>query len=107
MSRETQWNSKDIEEILAHFDEFHDLRTLEALLHEAPGALKDFMSATPKDPQAAIRAFAEVNRRKEDQLNAKLGLKPGTKASAKFGRRPAFDENGDTTRRVKEILRSK
>jgi len=74
------WDQKSVDEILDHFDEFQDLRTLEALLQEAPQALKDFMSTSPKDPKAAIARIAELNRQKNDRLLEKAGLqKPAKK----------------------------
>jgi hypothetical protein len=88
------------------FADYQTISLLEKLARENPNLVAEFFNN--RDGASVASAMHEHNRRRGDALKA--AVKPATKsapAAKPNGRRPAFDENGDTTRRVKEILRQR
>jgi len=90
----------------AEFSDYFLIEALSKLQRERPELVQRFFS--DRDGASLAAAIRELNVKKWDALRASAKPpKPAAKAASKSGKRPAFDENGDTTRRVQEILRSR
>jgi len=95
------WDPDSAQTIQDHFQEYQILHSLEQLAQDAPEALRDGLSGSPNNPAAALKALAELNQRKHEQLLVKAGRK---KPAAK--QRKGWD-NLEISRSVRKILDQK
>ena len=90
------------DELPNSFRAFNLAKMVELLAADDPQIAQKVLNNDP-DAAVALGQFAENKLR---DLQQRLG--PAKKPSGKpNGRRPRFDEGGDTTRRVQEILRQR
>jgi len=89
------------------FRDWMMLSSLRELAKEQPQIAQKIWDGSSDAPQL----LAEYNNKIAQEMKASLpgpASKPATASTGKpNGRRPRFDEGGDTTRRVQEILRSR
>jgi len=86
------------------FRDFLLLNALRDLAKERPDIAQLVWDGSPEAAQQVAQHNDSVAAQIKQSLPGRAS-KPAP-AGKPNGRRPAFDENGDTTRRVKEILRS-